>query len=71
MKTLILALLVAAGSPMLARPAAAADMPGSRGYVAPPPVYAPQVYVPAYCRIETERFFDGYAWRSRDVQVCR
>ncbi len=37
----------------------------------PPPVYAP---APAYygppCRWVRERFWDGYAWRVRRVQVC-
>jgi hypothetical protein len=42
-------------------------------YVAPAPVYvAPApVYVeePA-CRLVRERFWDGYDWRMRRVQVC-
>ncbi|MBY0383100.1 MAG: hypothetical protein K2W78_14425 [Xanthobacteraceae bacterium] len=70
MRTIILAWLIVAGSPLPVTPAAAADVPDARGYVTPPVVYAPRVYVLPYCRIETERFFDGYAWRSRDVQVC-
>jgi hypothetical protein len=38
----------------------------------PAPVYAPApVYVeePA-CRLVRERFWDGYGWRMRRVQVC-
>jgi hypothetical protein len=37
----------------------------------PPPVYAP---APAYygppCRWVRERYWDGYAWQFRRVQVC-
>lgn len=70
MKAFFLALLVAA-MPMAAMPAAAADMPDHRPAPIPPPVYAPRVYVPTYCRLATERYFDGYGWRTRDIQVCR
>jgi hypothetical protein len=34
-------------------------------YVAPAPVYAEPV-----CRVRRERFWDGYAWRVRTVEVC-
>lgn len=68
MKTLVFALFAATAAVTAVHPAAAADLP--RGSIAPPAVYAPRIYVPTYCRIRTERFFDGYAWRSRDVQVC-
>jgi hypothetical protein len=35
-------------------------------YVAPAPVYVEE---PA-CRVVRERFWDGYGWRMRRVQVC-
>jgi len=35
-------------------------------YVAPAPVYVEE---PA-CRVVRERFWDGYDWRVRRVQVC-
>jgi hypothetical protein len=35
-------------------------------YVAPAPVYVEE---PA-CRLVRERFWDGYGWRVRRVQVC-
>src|SRR5438132_47240 len=41
-------------------------------YVAPGPAYAPApVYVeePA-CRLVRERYWDGYDWRMRRIQVC-
>jgi len=60
---------------LTASPVAAADLSNApRNVVVPAPVYVEpvRVYVPLpYCRIETERFFDGYLWRSRDIQVCR
>ena len=39
---------------------------------APPPVYyspAP-VYVEPVCYVRRERFWDGYRWRSRRVEIC-
>jgi hypothetical protein len=36
------------------------------GYGAPAPVYVEE---PA-CRLVRERFWDGYGWRIRRVQVC-
>jgi hypothetical protein len=40
----------------------------------PPPAYyapAPTYYYDAPpCRVVRERFWDGYAWRSRRVEVC-
>lgn len=68
MKALFLALAAMTILPMAAT---AADMPDSRRAPAPPPVYGPRVYVPTYCRLATERYFDGYGWRTRDIQVCR
>jgi hypothetical protein len=35
-------------------------------YVAPAPVYVEE----APCRFVRERFWDGYGWRFRRVQVC-
>jgi hypothetical protein len=67
------AAMLAAGSLVIAMPALGADMPLARRpvyvapvYVAPVPVYLP----PPECRLGRERFFDGYAWRTRDIQVC-
>jgi hypothetical protein len=41
---------------------------------APPPAYGGPVYVegapPPPCRWVRERFWDGYAWRFRRVEVC-
>ena len=45
--------------------AAIANSPPAYGY-APGPVYVEE---PA-CRLVRERFWDGYGWRSRRVQVC-
>jgi PXPV repeat (3 copies) len=41
-------------------------------YYGPGPVYvAPApVYVEPSCRIVRERFWDGYGWRVRRVEVC-
>ena len=38
-------------------------------YAAPAPVYV-EDYPPA-CRMVRERFWDGYEWRFRRVEVCR
>jgi hypothetical protein len=35
-------------------------------YAAPAPVYVEE----APCRVVRERFWDGYGWRFRRVQVC-
>src|ERR1700731_3612236 len=37
------------------------------GYAAPAPVYVEEA--PA-CRMVRERFWDGYGWRFRRVEVC-
>jgi hypothetical protein len=40
---------------------------------APPPVYyaAPPEYVEGpVCHVERQRFWDGYGWRHRRVEVC-
>lgn len=46
---------------------------GAAPYAPPPPAYyapAPTYYYDApACRIVRERFWDGYAWRSRRVEV--
>lgn len=39
------------------------------------PVYAPRAYAPEYvegpvCHVERQRFWDGYGWRHRRVEVC-
>ncbi len=60
-------------------PAPAADMPVAprryvpQVYVAPLPVYAAPVVVylpPPICRLGREEFYDGYALRWRDIQIC-
>lgn len=52
---------------------------GPRYYEEPPAYYAPPrgAYYggPAYvegpvCHVERQRFWDGYSWRSRRVEVC-
>lgn len=48
-------------------PAHGAPVHGAPGYgYAPGPVYVEE---PA-CRLVRERFWDGYGWRVRRVQVC-
>jgi hypothetical protein len=37
------------------------------GYAAPAPVYVEEA---PGCRMVRERFWDGYAWRFRRVEVC-
>jgi hypothetical protein len=46
-------------------------------YVEPAPVYGgpPAYYAPEYvegpvCHVERQRFWDGYGWRHRRVDVC-
>ena len=39
-------------------------------YVAPPPVYAEPVYDGPVCHTERQQVWDGYAYRTRRVQVC-
>ena len=40
-------------------------------YVAPPPVYAvPPPYDGPICHTERQQVWDGYAYRTRRVQVC-
>jgi hypothetical protein len=53
-----------------AMPALAADLPDDR---TPAPVYAPRarIYVVPGCRLGTERWYDGYGWHIRSIQVCR
>lgn len=38
-------------------------------YAAPAPVYVEEAPYPA-CRMVRERFWDGYGWRFRRVEVC-
>lgn len=50
---------------------AVAAPPPPRAYYAPAPVYVEPA--PAYgpvCRVHRERFWDGYEWRRRRVEVC-
>lgn len=58
---------VAAGA-LIAGAASAAPPPPPPGYYAPGPTY---YYDEPVCRIRRERFWDGYAWRTRRVEVCR
>ena len=44
---------------------------GAIAATAPPPAYGPPVYVEGPpCRWVRQRFWDGYGWRIRRVQVC-
>ena len=44
---------------------------GAIAATAPPPVYGPPVYVEGPpCRWVRQRFWDGYEWAFRRVQVC-
>ncbi len=68
MKTLSVLFIAAAipGWLVTATPAAAADLPVTRPayrYIAPAYVATPG------CHLGLERFWDGSAWRSRNVQV--
>ncbi|MDT3688108.1 MAG: hypothetical protein RO009_24070 [Pseudorhodoplanes sp.] len=56
---------VAAGA--LIAGAASAAPPPPPAYYAPAPTY---YYDEPVCRIRRERFWDGYAWRTRRVEVC-
>ena len=38
-------------------------------YAGPAPVYVEEAPYPA-CRLVRERFWDGYGWRFRRVEVC-
>ncbi len=47
--------------------------PPPRAYYGPPPrAYGGPVYYDEgpVCRIERQRFWDGYGWRSRRVEIC-
>jgi hypothetical protein len=54
---------VAAGA-LIAGGAAAAP------YYAPPPPPPVYYYEEPACRVVRERYWDGYAWRSRRIRVC-
>jgi hypothetical protein len=44
---------------------------GAIAATAPPPAYGPPVYVEGPpCRWVRQRFWDGYEWAFRRVQVC-
>jgi len=44
---------------------------GAIAATAPPPAYGPPVYVEGPpCRWVRQRFWDGYEWQIRRVQVC-
>lgn len=47
--------------------------PPPPAYYAPAPTYyapAPTYYEAPPCRLVRERYWDGYAWRSRRIEVC-
>ncbi len=69
MKTLcaLFVLSTLAGLLADAMPALAADLPDNRAPVYVPP---PRVYVVPGCRLGTERWWDGYGWHIRSIQVC-
>jgi hypothetical protein len=57
--------------------AAGALIAGAAGaapyYAPPPPAYygpGPGYYEGPPCRMVRERYWDGYAWRTRRVQLC-
>ncbi|MDO8876018.1 MAG: hypothetical protein Q8M24_01420 [Pseudolabrys sp.] len=39
-------------------------------YGGPPAYYAPEYVEGPVCHIERQRFWDGYGWRHRRVEVC-
>lgn len=46
--------------------------PGYYGYAPAPAYYGPPAYAYApRCWWQNQRFWDGYGWRIRRVQVCR
>ncbi|RTL48915.1 MAG: hypothetical protein EKK40_16210 [Bradyrhizobiaceae bacterium] len=51
-------------------PAAAADLPADPVYTRPAYVPPPRVLFVPGCRLGVERFWDGFAWRSRSIQIC-
>lgn len=51
-------------------PATAADLPASRPVYVPPSDARVRVFAVPGCHLGLERFWDGYAWRSRSIQVC-
>ena len=71
MKTCCALFIVTTISGLLAAamPALAADLPDTRPVV---PVYVPppRVYVVPGCRLGEERWWDGYGWHIRSIQVC-
>ena len=69
MKTLCALFVLATVSGLLAdaMPALAADLPDNRTPVYVPP---PRVYVVPGCRLGTDRWWDGYGWHIRSIQVC-
>lgn len=66
---LSLAALTAA-SLAAAMPAAAADLPATRPVYVPPADARVRVFAVPGCHLGLERFWDGYAWRSRSIQIC-
>ncbi len=67
----VLSVAAIAGTLISIIPASAADLPDTRpayGYT-PVPTARTYIAVPG-CRLGVERFWDGYAWRSRSIQVC-
>jgi hypothetical protein len=50
---------------------AAGALIGGAATAAPPPPPPVYYYDEPVCRIRKERYWDGYAWRTRRVEVCR
>ncbi|HEY0218307.1 MAG TPA: hypothetical protein VGC26_00865 [Afipia sp.] len=68
----VLSIAAAISASLAAVPATAADLPATRpayGYV-PPADARVRVFAVPGCHLGLERFWDGYAWRSRSIQVC-
>lgn len=55
---------IANSQPRYYEPAPVYDAPPPRAY------YAPEYVEGPVCHVERQRFWDGYGWRHRRVEVC-